>query len=535
MKKYQPNRYYRYEEMMELLKQWNEAYPQLTRLGSIGKTYEGRDIPVLELSEQNGTDTAKKPGYIINGNLHSAEAGSSAAVLYMIGDILERYGREERFTALLRDKVIYAIPRVNCDGAEVFLTSPYTLRGSTRAYYPPMDGLWEEDVNGDGEILQMRIRDDNGDYKCSEKDPRLMVKRGPMDQEGVYYRVVREGIVHGDGWDLRPARPVQGIDPNRSFPFDWLESAPAEHGYPAGGGYPLMEAEPRSLADFILAHPNICGIQDFHTQGGLHLSPLTFYPEQEIVPEDAMAFEAIAEEGAKGSGYMTHGIFPPGLTGMAHGNYISWAYYTMGIFSWTTELWSYMREANPKLPPYWSPYFSCSEGDGQEWLDLLAWDERENGGTGFVPWETFEHPQLGTVEIGGWKKKFLLDNPPARLLEQECRKGAAFAYANLMALPQLKLGEIKTRKKGAMLEICAEVMNTGYLPTSGTVKGQLLNKAEPVTAILESSDGEAQRKTLGHLAGHQTVSVKWLAEDRPGRRFKLTVQSGRGGTDTKSI
>ena len=123
MKKYQPNRYYRYEEMMELLKQWNEAYPQLTRLGSIGKTYEGRDIPVLELSEQNGTDTAKKPGYIINGNLHSAEAGSSAAVLYMIGDILERYGREERFTALLRDKVIYAIPRVNCDGAEVFLTS----------------------------------------------------------------------------------------------------------------------------------------------------------------------------------------------------------------------------------------------------------------------------------------------------------------------------------------------------------------------------------------------------------------------------
>lgn len=48
---YQPNRYYRYDEMMELLTAWNQRYPKLTRLGSIGKTYEGRAIPVLELSE----------------------------------------------------------------------------------------------------------------------------------------------------------------------------------------------------------------------------------------------------------------------------------------------------------------------------------------------------------------------------------------------------------------------------------------------------------------------------------------------------
>ena len=532
---YQPNRYYRYDEMMELLTAWNQRYPKLTRLGSIGETYEGRAIPVLELSEQEGIAPEKKGGYLINGNLHGGEVGGSAAVLYIINEILSQYGENPFFTELLHDKVIYAIPRVNCDGAEVFLTTPYTLRGSTRDYYPPMDGLWPEDVNGDGEILQMRIQDDNGNFKCSDIDPRLMVNRAPGEVGGTYYRVVKEGVVHGDGWDLCTVRPTKGVDSNRSFPFDWLETAPTEHGYPASGDYPLAEVEPRNLADFVLSHPNICGIQDFHTYGGLHISPLAFYPEREPVPEDAMAIEKIAQEGAKLSGYMIHGFFPPGMTGMAHGNYVSWAYFMRGIIAWTTELWSYMREANPALPSSWSPYFSCTSADGQEWQDLLAWDERENGGTGFTPWKPFQHPQLGTVEIGGWKRKFLLDNPPEKFLEQECRKGAGFAYNHMAALPQLKLGKVGVKKENSVYEICAEILNTGYLPTSGSVMAQNLNRAGSVIATLLYEDGKKEVKNLGHLAGYKTVTIKWLAKAEAGQTLTLTVYADRAGMDQKKI
>ena len=41
---WRPDRFYRYADLTRLLETWVAAHPHLATLESIGKTYEGRDI-----------------------------------------------------------------------------------------------------------------------------------------------------------------------------------------------------------------------------------------------------------------------------------------------------------------------------------------------------------------------------------------------------------------------------------------------------------------------------------------------------------
>ena len=50
-------------------------------------------------------------------------------------------------------------------------------------------------------------------------------------------------------------------------------------------------------------------------------------------------------------------------------------------------------------------------------LDIMSWcEDNLPAGSFWQDWTPFEHPQLGHVEIGGWKWKELSQNPPAVML-----------------------------------------------------------------------------------------------------------------------
>ena len=102
--------------------------------------------------------------------------------------------------------------------------NPRYVRSGTRPYpySEPLAGLHEEDIDGDGRILQMRIRDPHGDWKISSLDNRLMEKRGPDEHEGEFFRLLPEGrLEEFDGVEIKLAKPLQGLDFNRNFPFEW--------------------------------------------------------------------------------------------------------------------------------------------------------------------------------------------------------------------------------------------------------------------------------------------------------------------------
>src|SRR5205823_14904288 len=139
----------------------------------------------------------------------------SAVALYSIGHYLDSYGKDERVTRLLDNFVVYVLPRITVDGSEKYLTSPHWMRSSMRRY-PYMEdreGLYPDDVDGDGKILQMRIKDEDGAWRVSDKDPRIMRRREPDEYGGTYYHLTSEGLLNSwDGHSIKLAPPRWGLD-----------------------------------------------------------------------------------------------------------------------------------------------------------------------------------------------------------------------------------------------------------------------------------------------------------------------------------
>lgn len=76
--------YYRYDALTRLLHAYAEEYPHLVRIQSIGKSYEGRDIWLLTITNfATGADN-EKPALWVDGNIHASEVSPSTACLYLI-------------------------------------------------------------------------------------------------------------------------------------------------------------------------------------------------------------------------------------------------------------------------------------------------------------------------------------------------------------------------------------------------------------------------------------------------------------------
>ncbi|HEY73143.1 MAG TPA: carboxypeptidase, partial [Thermoflexia bacterium] len=161
--------YYRYKDLTRILQAYAEEYPQLARLESIGKSYEGRDIWLVTVTNFAAGEDRCKPALWVDGNIHATELAPSSACLYLINRLVTEYGSDADITRCLDTRVFYVCPRVNPDGAELAMADkPRYIRSSTRPYpydEDPIGGLVEEDVDGDGRVLNMRIPDPNGPWK----------------------------------------------------------------------------------------------------------------------------------------------------------------------------------------------------------------------------------------------------------------------------------------------------------------------------------------------------------------------------------
>src|ERR1044071_6654179 len=187
------DRFYRYDELTQTLQAFARERPDLFSLRSIGKSHEGRDIWVVTATNAATGPAEDKPAFWVDGNIHATEVAASAANLYLLHTLAQGYGRDADVTRALDTRAFYICPRINPDGAEWALADkPKWIRSSTRPYpydEEDLEGLEQEDIDGDGRMLQMRIPDPNGQWKAHPEDPRLLVRRDPIETGGNYYRV----------------------------------------------------------------------------------------------------------------------------------------------------------------------------------------------------------------------------------------------------------------------------------------------------------------------------------------------------------
>ncbi len=194
----------------------------------------------------------------------------------------------------------------------------------------------------------MRIQDPNGDWKISTLDPRLMEKRTPDEFGATYYRLLPEGLVENfDGYQLKIARSLQGLDFNRNFPFQWRPEGEQR----GAGPYPGSEPEIQAVIDFIIAHPNINIAITFHTYSRVILRPYSTKPDDDMETADLWTFKKIGEIGTRLTGYRCVSTFhdfkyhPKDIT---TGAFDDWMYDHLGIFSYTIELWDLPTAAGIK-------------------------------------------------------------------------------------------------------------------------------------------------------------------------------------------
>lgn len=507
------SRYLRPHEMEAALRQLAQEYPALATLEQIGASMEGRPLWALTITNSATGPALDKPAISIDGNHHAGEVTSEMVCLYTIWHLLTGYGQDDEITSLLDRYTFYFRPIVSPDGVEFYMTTPYTLRSSPRPYpsETPAPGLHPEDIDGDGVIAQMRIADPGGEWRASDRDPRLLIRRREDEAGGTYYRLYTEGIIEHDPADgpldttnITNAPPRWGLDFNRSYPHNWQP----EHRQSGAGPYPLYPPETRAAVDFTLARPNIGAIVNYHTAGGFcFVLPSSRAPSE--YPHDDLSgdYRLLSRKFAEITRQPLFQSYTEATKTARFGSMMDWAYNQHGIYGWVPELWDMWGAAGvDRSGEDFFRFFGARSEEEQ--LKLLAWNDRELGGEGFIPWHTVEHPQLGTVEVGGWTYKYTTQNAPPGYLRELCARHAPWTYYLARTLPRLVLDDRRIEQiagESDLWRITARIRNDGFLPTNLSKQALATKAARPVEVALTLEGATlvagTTRQVLGHLPG----------------------------------
>jgi murein tripeptide amidase MpaA len=603
------DRYHTFAEMTAFLREAAARYPELATLSSIGKSYQGRDLWLLTVTNRKTGAPEAKPAIYINGCLDSSEVVTTEGVLYTIKALLEGYGRDARITRLLDRRTFYLVPRIMPDLTELYLTTPQNARSvSAEPVDDDGDGQADEDpdddVDGDGHVVQMRVKDPHGEWKVSDRDPRLMVRRRPGEAGGVFYRLLSEGR-DDDGDGRYNEDRVGGIDPNRNYPGNW---APV-HTQAGAGPYPLYVQEVRAEVEFLERHRNIAAYLNHHSSGGVVLRPSTTHDDSTIPAEDLRLLRVLAAQALDETGYwLATSVFdwrwPPGtpdtkpgqtwrrpdgslandprvaagpglgaaswfLTPQrfaarwrgvareaaatigvgpaseraaelstadgddhaypAYGGSIEYTYELLGIVSYASEQWRAAYD------------FDLDKDGTISELERLAWNDQAFGGRLFIDWKPFAHPQLGEVEIGGWKKYTTSSPPPGKYLEEESARQFRFNVMLAEMLPELAVESLEAKALGGgVFRVSAKVRNTGVIPTATQMMEKVRRHALVIATLtangdLELLDGQA-RVSLGTLPGApaEGKTANWLVRLKGAGPIEVTVTASAPTAGTAS-
>lgn len=527
------NRFYDHAGLGALLAQLHEAFPDLTRLYSIGRSVEGRDLWCLEVTARAVGDPARKPGMYIDGNIHGNEVQGGEVVAYTAWYLCHQYGRVEKVTDLLDHAVFYLIPTTNPDGRDAWLRGAQTSSSGRSGRMPvddDHDGVADEDdvddLDGDGAITQMRIRDPNGRWKPHPDFPgELMVPVGP-DETGEYTLLGLEGL-DNDGDGRVNEDPVGGYDMNRNWAWDWQPDY-IQHG---AHSYPFSLPETRAVARFVLDHPNIAALQSYHNAAGMILRG-PGRPGGAMRAGDDRVLQFIGQRGEKILPYYRSMVIFKDLY-TVWGGQLDWFYGARGILGFTTELWTSRNVSKADSSP--------RREEEAAFLRYVLLNE------GVVKWKEFEHPTYGKIEIGGTKKEWGRV-PPSFLLEEECHRNMAFTLYHADQMPRLRIREVKVEQlKEGLTKVWVGIENLRLMPTRTEQEAEHHSSA-PDTVMLEGPETRVlssgivrdrffkrvdavkrrpQRVELETVGGLTTMWVQFVFAGRG--PFTVRVDSARGG------
>ena len=508
-------RYLDYAELTEQLRAWAGAHPDFVRVSTIGKSAEGRDIPLLTIGRDPDEE---RPAIWVDGNMHATELCGSSVALAIAEDVIAIHrgvtpaqaGAQlpSHMTEALRDALFYVVPRMSPDGAEAVLKHGRYVRSS------PVDkrrhkghAYWEaHDFDGNGEIGFMRQVSADGELVELAEHPGVMVPRLPEDPPP-YYKLYPEGrIANFDGRRIPDPYFLSDnqYDFNRNFPYSW---AP-EHEQEGAGDFPGSAPETRAILDFTIAHPNIFVWLNLHTFGGVLIRPLGDGPDSKMDQEDLAVYRQVEAWAKEFTGYPTVSgyhefLYAPDKP--LKGDLTDYAYHQRGTLAYVIELWDLFTQIGMERK---TPFVDVYTRFGRKDLIALAqWDKDVNKGRVFGKWTQVKHPQLGEVEVGGLDLRVGISNPPYEKIGEVCEKHSA-AFLRVASLtPRIAIETVKQESLGGgMTRLEIRIANRGYLGTYGLSSAKKLPFSEPLRATVETDGPKLTAPMeklieIGHLEG----------------------------------
>ena len=527
------NRYYTYEGVVDIMQKIAKAHPNLAKMESIGKSYQGKDIYVLTITDFKKGDPSKKPAMYIDGNIHSNEIQGTEFSLYTAWYLTEMYNDLEFIQELLADKTFYINPTINPDARNDYMNNPNTAhspRSGMIVLDNDGDGVAGEDgfddLNEDNHITMMIRKSPTGRYIKDPMDPRRLI-RVEAEEKGEYEMLGYEGKdTDGDGEVNEDG--IGYYDPNRDWGWKWQPDYIQRGAYK----YPFSLPENRAVMEFVMDHPNIAGAQSYHNYGGMILrGPGAEEDAETYNRDDVEIYDAIAEKGEEMiPGYRYLVVYKDLYS--VFGGELDWFYGGRGIYTYSNELMNSYQ------------YFHKNEGRGNQEEELKV-DKYLTFGDAFVGWADYDHPQYGKIQVGGFKKNFGRAHP-GFLLEQDAHRNMAFTIYHAYHTPKLKITDVKEESLGnGLKQITATIENERLMPThsSQDLKFNIerpdyvtISGANVVTGMVVNDEDfnkvEEQKKNperikLENIPGMESVKVRWIVSGNG--NYKIKVDSAKGG------
>jgi hypothetical protein len=230
-------------EVDEEIAHIHDSVPELVDVEVIGQSYEGRNITLVTIT--NEQHTVQKGKTLVVSQHHGREQISIEITLRFILRLLNDYGEDEMITNHVDTQEIYVIPMLNPDALQhVIHNGNHWLRKNLRPFDNDGDGQFdedtEEDVNGDGHIAEYEIWEKIWDGEIYELNYVGGTLEGIDNDE--------DGLVNED--------PVGLVDLNRNYPVGF--GGPGASNDPLSQVYhgtsAFSEPETQVFRDFALQH-----------------------------------------------------------------------------------------------------------------------------------------------------------------------------------------------------------------------------------------------------------------------------------------
>ena len=442
---------------------------------------------------------------------------------------------------LLSRVTFYVFPDVSPDASEQYF-SKLRYERNWNARPVDLDRDWKmgedpfEDLNNDGYITLIRVHDPNGTHIESPDDARILIPADLTRGQRGKYLVYSEGIDNdGDGQFNEDGDG--GVNFNNNWTYNYQEFGRY------AGMHAVSELETKAVADFLFDQWNVFATICFGPQDNLAQTGRGTAGGQ-TAPTGAAA-GVIA---ARGGGATTAAgdrntltiarsddnvnriiadkyISVTGVRGTppnpsARGNFMEWAYFHYGRFSYST--------------PGWWP--NIERGRNSE-AAFLKYAEENNMGEVFVPWTEIKHPGFPNkkVEVGGMRP-FVMINPPADKVSGIVASNYEFIRQMAEMHPAVEIRDLVIENTGGDLyRVTLKVGNRGLFPTMPEmgVRNKFV-RLPRVTLTLDSKQTiitGTRVQQMARLEGNNATEYSWLIRGRG----TISVKAGDVNSGTATI